>query len=166
MYIFYTAGSYAKPIIRTYANVFNNAIRNNACIFLPSIFISEFINAYIRAEYKRYLHCNGLNATSFDFKKKYKKLQDYIITVQDVSNIVNNQLLSMCYKLDDNFSTIDITNIFENEPNFDFNDRYYIELAKKNNLKIVTNDADFLVDDQVDIITYNSVLLSKINVQV
>ncbi|CRZ34601.1 PIN domain-containing protein [Herbinix hemicellulosilytica] len=161
MYIFYTAGSYSNNDIRIYTNIFNNAIRNKASIFIPSIFISEFVNSYIQAEYKRYIRINQLDKETFKFKYDYRQTDDYKDTIQDVSNIINNQLLIIGHKLDDIFSEIDISNIFNNEQTFDFNDRYYIELAKKNNLKIITNDSDFYIDENVDIITYNRKLLYK-----
>ena len=39
---------------------------------------------------------------------------------------------------------------------FDFSDGYYAELAKNNGMKILTNDFDFSVIKDVDIVTLNS----------
>jgi predicted nucleic acid-binding protein len=48
----------------------------------------------------------------------------------------------------------------DNPDNYDFNDRYYQELAEIKNLKIVTNDADFAVCSlRIPIITANQKLL-------
>ena len=142
MYMFYTYGGYSKSLIRSYTTLFNNAIQNNSMIFIPSIEVSEFINTYCRQEYHRYLRQEGKSPSSFDFKHDYKATQDY--------------------KLDDIFSEIDITSIYDKPNEFDFNDRYYLKLAEKEGIKIITNDADFYSDlGDVEVITANRNLLCK-----
>lgn len=66
------------------------------------------------------------------------------------------------HKLDDIFSEIDITSIYDKPNEFDYNDRYYLKLAEKEGIKIVTNDADFYSNlCDVEIITANKNLLCK-----
>lgn len=164
MYLFYTYGTYSKSLIRCYTTLFNNALQSNSMIFIPSIEVSEFINTYCRQEYYRYLRQEGKNPSTFDFKHSYRTTQDYVDVINDIHNIVNNQILKIFHKLDDIFSEIDITSIYDKPIEFDFNDRYYLKLAEKENIKIVTNDADFYsVLDDVEIITANKNLLSKIS---
>lgn len=164
MYIFYTAGSYTTNDIDNYKGIFQNALRSNASIYVPSIFVSEFINTYIRSEYRRYLRINHFSQRNFDFKHNYKNTQDYKDVIGDVKNIVNNQILKTCIKADDLFSKIDLSDLFGDEATFDFNDRYYGKISELNNFKIVTNDADFSsISDRVEIITSNSALLQHTN---
>ena len=74
----------------------------------------------------------------------------------------NNQILKIFHKLDDIFSEIDITSIYDKPNEFDFNDRYYLKLAEKEGIKIITNDADFYSDlGDVEVITANRNLLCK-----
>lgn len=124
--------------------------------------MSEFINTYCRQEYNRYLRREGKDSGNFDFKHKYRATQDYNEAINEIHNIVNNQILKIFYKLDDIFSEIDITSIYDTPSEFDFNDRYYLKLAEKEGIKIVTNDADFYSDlCDVEIITANRKLLDK-----
>lgn len=159
MYIFYTFGNYREDIVKVYSGVFTSAIKNKSTILVPSIFLSEFANTYIRNEYKRYLHSNNLNSESLKFKE-YKKTSDYVSTVQDIKNIILNQILSVCQKIDDPFTALEFSNIFEPESTYDFNDRYYGLLAQHYNFKIVTNDADFSSISGISIITNNRRLMS------
>ena len=77
-----------------------------------------------------------------------------------MKNIILNQILAVCKKLDDPFTSLDISSMFDNEDTFDFNDRYYSLLAKHYDLKIVTNDADFSSISGISIITRNNALLN------
>ena len=155
MYIFYTFGAYTSDDIQVYKRIFTEAISNHSNIFVSSIFLSEFSNTYIQNEYHRYMKNNYLRPSKFKFKKDYKPLEDYKETIQDVKNIIIKQILSVAKRIDDPFDKLNLNYFFDNEASFDFNDRYYALLAQYYNLKIVTNDADFLYISDVDIITRN-----------
>lgn len=155
MYIFYTFGAYTSDDIQVYKRIFTEVISNHSNIFVSSIFLSEFSNTYIQNEYHRYMKNNYLRPSKFKFKKDYKPLEDYKETIQDVKNIIIKQILSVAKRIDDPFDKLNLNYFFDNEASFDFNDRYYALLAQYYNLKIVTNDADFLYISDVDIITRN-----------
>ena len=162
MYIFYTYGQYCKNQISIYQSLFKEAIKKSCEMYIPSIEISEFINTYIRNEYNRYLREKNLHRKCFDFKHNYRVTKDYEITINDIKTIVNRQILSFFQKLDDNFSQLDISNIYDVPNQFDFNDRYYYKLAEKHSLIIITNDSDFSYSDgNVKIITANHQLLTN-----
>lgn len=166
MYMFYTYGGYSKSLIRNYTSLFNNAIQNKSMIVIPSIEVSEFINTYCRQEYKRYERYlrqeNKADSRPFDFKHDYKATKEYEYVIKEIHSIVNNQILKIFYKLDDVFSEIDISSIYDKPNEFDFNDRYYLKLAEKEGIKIITNDEDFYSDlVDVEIITANKKLLRK-----
>lgn len=162
MYIYYTFGGYKTDDITTYSRIFTTAIKKGADIIIPSIFLSEFANTYIQNEYKRYLLSNKLKRSSFKFKRDYKPTADYATAVQDIKNIILNQLLPVSKKIDDPFTMLDISHIFDKESIYDFNDRYYGLLARHYNFKIVTNDADFKNISGIEIITRNPFLLPSV----
>lgn len=165
MYIFYTYGGYSTNQVKIYNSLFKAALSNACEMYIPSIEISEFVNTYVRNEYTRYLRKKQYDKQSFDFKHKYRATKDYKKTIRDIKNIVNRHILSIFKKLDDNFSSLDISDIFNFPELFDFNDRYYYKLAEKNSLTIITNDSDFSYSDKnVKIITANSQLLAKSSV--
>lgn len=161
MYIFYTYGAYSQEQVRIYNSLFRNAINIDCEMYIPSMEISEFINTYTRNEYRRYLRDNHLNRRTFDFKYHYRNTEDYDNTIQEIKSIINKQILAIFKKLDDNFSQMDISDIYNEPKTFDFNDRYYFELAKKHSLIIITNDSDFCHSDAVKIVTANQHLLSN-----
>lgn len=65
--------------------------------------------------------------------------------------------MKSCEKSGDNFNAIELSSIFLHLPEMDFNDSYYIELAKLNKWKIVTDDHDFVncSTHSLEVITYN-----------
>lgn len=162
MYIFYTYGGYSQKQVSIYNLLFRGALANSCEMYIPSIEISEFINTYIRNEYARYLRRHHLDRRKFDFKHYYRATEDYESTIQEIKSIINRQILSIFQKLDDNFSQIDISDIYNKPDLFDYNDRYYCKLAEKHSLIIITNDSDFsCTNEDVKIITANRQLLSS-----
>lgn len=51
--------------------------------------------------------------------------------------------MRICVKTSDNFNAIEIENVLSHFSHIDFNDSYYIEMAKLDKWKIVTDDNDF-----------------------
>jgi hypothetical protein len=93
---------------------------------------------------------------SADFKKDFIGKKRYRETLDEIIIQIKN-ILKVCEKTPDNFNAIDINSVFKHLYDIDFNDSYYIELAKLGNWKIVTDDRDFISykDHNVDIITFH-----------
>lgn len=163
MYVFYTFGGYNNHVMTSYKNLFNKLATKKNCIYFPAILISEFCNTFIRNEYRRYLRENNLDEATFKFKQSYRPTTEYKDTVSELSDIVNNQLLSLPSAIvcTDQFDSLNTCTLFSVENEFDFNDRYYGELARLNNYYIVTNDKDFKFIDGVSIITSCKSLLDS-----
>jgi hypothetical protein len=83
------------------------------------------------------------NNHSAKFKRDFAGTPRYVTTVEEIKRNIN-QIMRVCNKTHDNFDSIEITSIFQHLPAIDFNDGYYIELAKLGNWKIVTDDKDFI----------------------
>ena len=162
MYIYYTFGGYSNSIMNPYKTFFNNIATCPDCIIYPAVLISEFSNTYIQREYKRYLRTNSLSRKDFDFKKNYKKTNDYVTTINDISDIINNQIMTLPSSIikTDDFKQMNLKTLFKKQQTFDFNDRYYGELCKRNHIYIVTNDSDFEYIDNIKILTSNPNMLS------
>ena len=64
--------------------------------------------------------------------------------------------MKFCEKSSDNFNAINLNDVFTHLQSIDFNDSYYIELAKLDNWKIVTDDKDFTsyTNHNLDVITF------------
>ncbi len=161
MYVFYTYGGYRNKLMKPYKAFFNKIAVKNESILITSVLLSEFINSYIRNEYKRYLRENNYKPDQFDFKKDYKPTNEYADTIKEISDIIINQLLALPSVIlcKDDITKKDIPGMFLNENTFDFNDRYYGELARHRKCYIVTNDIDFKNIDNIKIVTANNQML-------
>ena len=71
-----------------------------------------------------------------------------------ICDIINNKIFKYAQKIDDNFNNVDMSKILIADKNFDFNDKYFSQLCEDNNMKIITNDKDFLkLSNKVEIVT-------------
>jgi predicted nucleic acid-binding protein len=104
--------------------------------------ISEFSNVLLRKSFKQW---SGISQNvGKDFKKDYVGTSDYKSNVETILILIKKILsLPNVVKAPDNLNAIDINNIEQNFQIADFNDSYFIELARLSNYKIVTNDRDF-----------------------
>jgi hypothetical protein len=120
--------------------------------------LSEFFNRSVRIELDSVKKINPQKYQ--DFKKDFRNTPGYNQTAKVLHDIIKKQILKIEKVIDDGFSEININRLLDDPINYDFNDRYYQELAEIKNLKIVTNDTDFAVCGlRVPIITANHKLL-------
>lgn len=126
--------------IDTYSDMFQSLSDGNSKIFLCSTVISEFINSWLRIDFKKYM----LNEdSSKDFKKDYRVSARY--------KTVMKQILKQIKKLYDNYNINHINDTFESfdieqaysEKENDFNDLLIAHISSKHDLKILSDDRDF-----------------------
>ncbi len=116
-------------------------------IFINSLVLSEFANAWLRLEFKLW---SKSITHSVDFKKNFVGTQRYRDAVNEIE-IAVNMILSLSTRSSDDFPAIDINQLMESFTKRDFNDSYYLQLANRRNLKIVTDDADLFSDNNYNI---------------
>jgi len=132
-------------------------------IIITSFLLSEVINRYLHdVSYKRFCvkqkqenppksYYKQVYRTSSDYKNDYINICDDIDAFSSIFTLVNDEL----------GVKIDLSHVLQNPIlSLDFNDQYYYLLAKLNGYPIVTDDGDFFVED-VEILTYNSVLIER-----
>lgn len=163
MYVFYTYGGYKNKLMKPYKTFFNKIAVKSQSVLITSVLLSEFINSYIKNEYIRYLRENNLRTDQFNFKRDYKPTSEYKETIKEISDIIINQLLALpsVVLCDNDILGLNIKDMFLNENTFDFNDRYYGELARNKDCYIVTNDSDFMSINNIKIVTANKYMLHK-----
>ena len=125
MYEFYTNGSYAQRIVQLYNSFINKLLCVKAEIVFTDVLLSEFINAYIRAEFNRIATLNGLPNNRNYFKRTFRNSRSYKIILQELELIINRQILPISTRFDTPFSSFSTASFFNNAKTFDFNDRYY-----------------------------------------
>jgi hypothetical protein len=132
-------------------------------IIITAFLLSEVINRYLHdVSYKGFCfkqkqenppksYYKQVYRTSPDYKRDYINICDDIDAFSSIFTLVS----------DDLGGKIDLTQILQNPIlSLDFNDQYYYLQAKTNGYPIVTDDGDFFVED-VQILTYNSVLIGR-----
>jgi len=136
----------------------------NPKIVIPSLVLSEVINRYLRdVGMERYIKKKNIaKPTPPDFyKKQYRPSQEFKNDYQLLCDDINDFSVYYEFVSDQLGDQITSEDVLLNPPKgLDFNDHYYYLLAKKENYIIVTDDADFFVED-VDILTNNITLYQK-----
>lgn len=140
---------------KQYSSFFSSAISSKACIWINSLVLSEFCNSWLRIEFNKWKKLPA-NLTRCDYKKDFVKSSKYNDTILEIQEIIP-EILKYSERGSDNFNAIEIENVINELSECDFNDSYYLELARKNNYKIVTDDADFFKNNSmnIEIITGN-----------
>jgi len=153
MYLFCPLGNYNKSHQKQYS-IFLQCVRtSHSTVFINSMVLSEFANRYLRMDFEQWKKDPGNYYA--EFKKDYVGSLRYISIIDEIK-IQINQIMKFCEKTSDNFNAIDLKNVFNHFRQIDFNDSYYIELAKLSKWKIVTDDQDFIryTGHDLEVITY------------
>jgi hypothetical protein len=162
-----TKGGFINYYPVFFQNIFNNP---DASIVVPSLMISEILNAYLyKVGMANYAEANKLNChTPNFFKEKYRPSSQFDKDLLFVLNEFQSYLYTKKVKIiDDKFNDVFY---FEVQSDFllykiDFNDLFYYQLAKRNGYKIVTSDKDFFLPD-VEIFTLSRPLIDRVNSKV
>lgn len=154
MFLFCPIGNYKPHKQKKYFSFLAKLVRDKRTIFINSLILSEFSNAYLRLDFNIWKDEVG-DKSKLEFKKDFTKTQQYKDTVVQVKNAIKS-ILSITQKCNDDFSSINFDKVLTNFGNIDFNDSYYLEIAQKNKWKVVTDDADYFnVSSNIEIITAN-----------
>ncbi|MGD9155432.1 MAG: PIN domain-containing protein [Bacillota bacterium] len=161
IYICSPIGNYNWNIVQKYDRFLKRALQVQAEVYISSLVLSEFFNRSVRIEFGCRQKTDPQKYQNF--KKDFRNTASYNQIAKVLHDIIKKQILKIGKVIDDGFSEININRLFDDPNNYDFNDRYYQELAEIKNLKIVTNDADFAVCKlKIPIITANYKLLKGI----
>ncbi|RMD96481.1 MAG: PIN domain-containing protein [Calditrichaeota bacterium] len=162
MYLYCPLGNYSKRIIKPYGQFLQRVIRAKSKVYISSLVLSEFYNAYLRLEFN--IRKAKSPAKYADYKMHFKGTKAYFSLLADINATVKNQILKLAYRIDDEFSHIDVLQFLTTIKKCDFNDAYYSMLAAIREMIIVTNDQDFYAEGRkVKILTANRKLLKKNN---
>jgi predicted nucleic acid-binding protein len=141
MYLFCPLGSYGVKEQKAFSSFLKDIQSSKSSIFITSLILSEFANAYLRLDFK--LWERGEKRYNAQFKRDFIGTDRYKRTVNILTSTINS-ILRICVKGSDNFNHLEINNILNHFQSIDFNDSYYLELSSKSNFKIVTADYDFV----------------------
>ena len=132
-----------------YSDFLRNVLLAKSTIYVTSLILSEFVNRCLRFDYNQWKKYPENIQYGLDYKTNFIGSDAYRESVKNVTNNVN-RIISLTEKFPDDFHIIDLNFVLRNLNHVDFNDSYFIQMAKKRDLKIVTHDADFF-NPQFDI---------------
>lgn len=155
MFLFCPIVNYERLKQKKYASFFSDVNSAKSCIWINSLVLSEFCNAWLRIVYNNWKK-KAKNTLNNDYKKDFVGSQGYNDSIREIK-LTLQSILKKAERTTDDFNSINLDHIFTELENCDFNDSYYLELASRNKWKIVTDDADLFKNNKlnVEIITAN-----------
>ena len=126
--------------VRTYSNVFGEILTAKSHIFIDVLVVSEFINRYARM-----VHAQDSNTNSMKFKD-FRKSNHFKSVATDIANSTK-RVIRHCHRISSEFRNLRIEDLLDeySKGEHDFNDQVIAEICKRENLSLITDDADFKV---------------------
>ena len=153
LYLFPAPGNPPYNFARQYSNAFANLVSAKAQPVLDPIVLSEYLNRYIRIEW------------AGNYKSKYPKFKNFrnsldFPAVVTSAQIFAKKIVSFCKVHSIPANEMDLNKALADfsSGNVDFNDALLVDICKKRNLKLMTNDGDFQKGG-IDVLTTNPRLL-------
>ena len=134
-----------------YSSAFRRILEAQSSIYIDVLIVSEFINAYTRILWRQ-------SNSDPNFKRFRNSPQFKPIAEEVVDNI--RRVLNHCLRIENQFANLDIESILNEYANggTDFNDQVFGNLCMSKNLKLVTDDQDFMCYG-MSVLTANSNML-------
>ena len=139
--VFEPTGNARQRAQSAYSSFLSKIFLAKSKIHISSMVISEYINVLLRMDFNLWKDKEGKQ--HLDFKKDYRKTKRSKDKSAMITTTLKTKILPQCTRLNDNFNKIKINDLLKNLLDSDFNDLYIIEMARNDNLKIVSDDKDF-----------------------
>lgn len=153
LYLFPAPTNSSNNYAKKYSKAFSNLLSAKAQPVLDSMILSEYLNRYIRIEWA------GNYKLKYPIFKDFRKSYDFF-HVGKSAEIFANKILSFCEIHSISANELDLKKALAGFSlgKVDFNDAILVEICKKRDLKLMTNDGDFL-DGGIEVLTANKYLL-------
>lgn len=156
-----------KPREQKYIDFFQKFFSSpaNPRIAVTSMVLAEVINRIMRevamAKYIKENNVPEVQVTKGYYKEVYRKTNHFKIQYELLCDDIKAYHTKF-ELLEDSFGKGIKAKHVLSRPSYtlDFNDSYYVLLAKNHKIPIITDDGDFFVDD-VEILTYNDALYQR-----
>ena len=153
LYLFPSPQNPRSRFAGKYSTAFSDLLRAKAQPILDPMVLSEYLNRYSRIEWE------GLYRSSFPKFKGFRKSQDFTNVALSAKAFVS-RMLSFCQIHDTPASDLDLAQALNDfaTGQIDFNDAVILDVCKKHNFKLLTNDSDFQTGG-IEVLTTNPALL-------
>ena len=141
-----------KPEIAIYSDALKRALETQSIIHLDAMVLSEFVNKSFRVRAKI--------AGGFDIKD-FRNSADFAETAREVANDAALVIKNSHVRVNTEFADFNLQQMLDDfqTGGADFNDAIILETCRRNKLKLVTGDGDF-VEGGIHILTSHYKLLA------
>ncbi len=153
LYLFPAPGNPSQRFASQYSTAFSNLVTAQAQPVLDPMVLSEYLNRYIRIEW-------GGN-----YKSQYPKFKDFrnsqgFSAIASSAEVFAKRIVAFCkiHSIPANELNLNQALADFSTGQVDFNDAILIDICKKKNLKLMTNDGDFQAGG-IEVLTTNPRLL-------
>lgn len=153
LYLFPAPGNPPQSFAQQYSTAFANLVSAQAQPVLDPMVLSEYLYRYIRLEWEG------------NYKSRYSKFKDFrnssdFSPIASVVEKTAKKILSFCQIHSVPANELDLSQALSDfsAGGEDFNDALLVDVCKKRNLKLMTNDGDFQ-DGGIEVLTTNPRLL-------
>ena len=155
LYLFPAPGNPPQRFAQQYSTAFSKLVSAQAQPVLDPMVLSEYLNRYIRIEW------GGSYKSTYPKFKAFRKSSDFS-AVASAAETFAKKILSFCQLHSIPASELDLSTALTDfsSGNVDFNDAILIDICKKRNLKLMTNDGDFQ-NGGIKVLTTNPRLLRE-----
>lgn len=153
LYLFPAPTDPSNRFATQYSTAFSNLVSAQAQLVLDPMVLSEYLNRYIRIEWEG------------NYKSRYPKFKDFrnsseFTAIASAAETFAKKILSFCQIHSIPANELDLNQALSafSTGGEDFNDALLVDICKKRNLKLMTNDGDFQ-DGGIEVLTTNPKLL-------
>lgn len=153
LYLFPAPANPHRHFARQYSTAFSRLIGARAQPVIDPIVLSEYLNRYCRIEW------DGDYKNQYPTFKKFRQSADFHAVASSARTFAG-RILNFCQIHSVSPDELDIKQALTDfvSGQVDFNDALLVDLCKKRNLKLMTNDADFQ-QGGIEVLTTNPRLL-------
>ena len=153
LYLFPAPGGEKRFFVKGYSKAFFALISAKAQPVLDPMVLSEYLNRYCRIEWE------GNYKSTYPFFKDFRKSKDFG-TVAATAQSYALKILQCCRVHSTQADELDLKQALTAlaSGQIDFNDALLVNICKKQNFKLMTNDADFQCGG-IEVLTTNPKLL-------
>lgn len=153
LYLFPAPGNPNQPFAQQYSTAFSKLVRAQAQPVLDPMVLSEYLNRYCRIEWE------GNYKPRYHIFKQFRQSGDFH-SVASSAQIFAGRILNCCHIHSVSSDELDLNQALTDfvSGQSDFNDALLVDLCKKRNMKLMTNDSDFQ-SGGIEVLTTNPRLL-------
>lgn len=140
IFIFMPIGEAKSKKQKLYSQLLKDICSRDACLWINSLVIAEYVNAGLRLEFNQWKERNQKYGA--EYKRDFRPTKDYEIALDDIKNQVA-EILKICKRRPDDFNSLNVDGIISSMGNkLDFGDSMLVDMCERYRLKLVTDDKD------------------------